>query len=886
MAKTDYVVRLNGEDNLSPMIDGVRKSLEDMGKTGTKLDDLKGRFKKIIDSSAPLNRKISDIRKEMERLAQSEDINTREGRKMWEQLSNAAREYDRTLQRIREDSRHGNLVPDAGKGFDIKSLTSGMADRLGLGGVSSQLGSALSNPYVLAGAAIAGAGKALYDYNVELDRSLKKTEQFTGLSGDALMSLRNGIKSVADTFGKDYDTVLASVDGMMNQFGIDGEEALKIIRDGFVSGSDESGRMLDMISQYGPAFNDAGISASELVAIIGNTRSGIFSEDGMKLIQTGAKRIREMGKSTSDSLEGIGISASEMQRALTEGTMTTMEAIQKISERLKDLPPQSQEVGNVLKDVFGRQGSAAGLELVTALADVETSLEKVKGQTGEWGEAMEKLQEADREMENALASLFGIADGGFSTMTTKLKAEVYGAIADCINGFIDWYNQSIVLRGAIAGIALQFENAWEIIKGILRVFMDSMGALSNMIEAVFDLDWEGVKAAWNSGVQNILKDVSGAVTNMKDNIAGAMEQTLHGHIDKIETATEPEYSGNRSKGKGGSFSESEKEDSSSKSRKTKSEKPEKKEVTYDPGSIKYAQQIIRKLKEEEEEAADDSARAWARFRIDYWEKELKKRQGKVEEVKVEPVISPGSLADLQNRLKDVTEKLRAVDPEDAKTIAGLTEEYKGLTAQIKEMNVALGFEEGEDPLKKQQEAIEKYRDDLEKTTGAVYTMGGAFTALGGSIEGAGGKMLSFAGQSVQAGAQIAEQVSKLIPAKQAEALASGMASASGLPFPANLGAIASIVATITSLFASLPKFESGGIVPGGAFSGDRTLIRANAGEMILNKRQQNNLYRAISEDRLGGGGTTNVNVTGQFRIKNGDLVAVIENHNSKIRRQS
>ena len=47
-------------------------------------------------------------------------------------------------------------------------------------------------------------------------------------------------------------------------------------------------------------------------------------------------------------------------------------------------------------------------------------------------------------------------------------------------------------------------------------------------------------------------------------------------------------------------------------------------------------------------------------------------------------------------------------------------------------------------------------------------------------------------------------------------MASGTASAAALPFPANIAAIASIVATVVgtfaSIFATVGKFASGGII--------------------------------------------------------------------------
>ena len=51
------------------------------------------------------------------------------------------------------------------------------------------------------------------------------------------------------------------------------------------------------------------------------------------------------------------------------------------------------------------------------------------------------------------------------------------------------------------------------------------------------------------------------------------------------------------------------------------------------------------------------------------------------------------------------------------------------------------------------------------------------------------------------------------------------------------------------IFASLPKFATGGIVGGNSKSGDRVLARVNSGEMILNAAQQAQLF-AIANGRM------------------------------------
>ena len=166
----------------------------------------------------------------------------------------------------------------------------------------SALLSLLANPVFLAFAGIAGTGVAFkwfYDYNKGLIEATRLTREFTGLTGDALESLRNEIQATADLFDKDYKEVLQGVDTLMAQYGINAEEAIKIVNDGFIAGADLSGNYLNQLKQYAPAFHDMGLSAEQLVALIAQTRSGIFSEQGMALVQMAGKRLREMSTSTA-----------------------------------------------------------------------------------------------------------------------------------------------------------------------------------------------------------------------------------------------------------------------------------------------------------------------------------------------------------------------------------------------------------------------------------------------------------------------------------------------------------------------------------------------------------------------------------------------------------
>lgn len=123
--------------------------------------------------------------------------------------------------------------------------------------------------------------------------------------------------------------------------------------------------------------------------------------------------------------------------------------------------------------------------------------------------------------------------------------------------------------------------------------------------------------------------------------------------------------------------------------------------------------------------------------------------------------------------------------------------------------------------------------------------------------------------------QVANSTTK-VAAKSGEAIAGATASGASMPFPLNLVAIAAGIAAVIAALAQIGSFANGGIIQGATTIGDYNLARVNKGEMILNGKQQNNLFRAIDENRLGGGGATVVG--GDIRIKGSDLYIALKNY--------
>ena len=415
------------------------------------------------------------------------------------------------------------------------------------------------NPYFAALAGVVGVGmtfKWFYDYNKGLMEATRLTREFTGYTGEALETMRNSIAATADTMGKDFKDVLGTADNLMANFHLSGEQAMDVINKGFASGADLSGDMLQKIQQYAPTFHDAGISADQMVAIIQQTRSGIFSDKGLDIIDMASKKIREMSSGTASSLDAIGISSKQVQEDLAKGTKSTFDVIQEVSTKMKNFGADSQQVGDVLKNVFGKQGAQAGIQLIEQLDTMSTSLDEVKKQTGAWGNVQLENIKLQKELNTYMSSMFDFSQKGFASIITagkqfgtKVLVQIMKGLFNIINYFIDWYNDSLLLRGVINALGTSFRLMWNAIKLVCNLGIDAfkrMGfaakGMLDILEGIvtFDLSkaQKGFKEIFDiSGtIKEAWHDIKNAGIEIGNSFADGFENTVHGRLNHLKLA--------------------------------------------------------------------------------------------------------------------------------------------------------------------------------------------------------------------------------------------------------------------------------------------------------------------------------------------------------------
>lgn len=354
-----------------------------------------------------------------------------------------------------------------------RNLTGILSGSGGLMGTLSRLmsmGGSLSaaGPYGLALAAVGLEAKMFVDYNDEMNRQVQMTQTIAQVSQEQAKQMSISARAIERVYDVDFRSVIESANRLMSQFGISSDRAMEIIKKGMQGMVEGDGRkLLSLIERYAPSFRDAGIEAEQLVAIIHNSEGGIFSEENMHAITMAIRNIRLMTNATKEALEGIGIDADEMSKKLENGSITIFDALKLVSDKLKNMPAESQEAGQAMQQMFGRQGVMAGQNIAKAIDSLNIDLEETKEQTGELGGKLSDLEIVNEQLEKSLDDAFGTE--GIDILMEKVEihlikdlTEVVDTLKDVKGMFSDAFGSDTL--GVLSDVV---EGVWGVVKELL-----------------------------------------------------------------------------------------------------------------------------------------------------------------------------------------------------------------------------------------------------------------------------------------------------------------------------------------------------------------------------------------------------------------------------------
>lgn len=207
------------------------------------------------------------------------------------------------------------------------------------------------------------------------------------------------------------------------------------------------------------------------------------------------------------------------------------------------------------------------------------------------------------------------------------------------------------------------------------------------------------------------------------------------------------------------------------------------------------------------------------------------------------------LTTFQNLLKAATEAGMNIDTSYIEETLGQIdlglgvsdEAWQELVAQINEQIANLGLDAIELDVKTG--GVKSLNKEVEGTIDHVSGAASAFQALGNAMSNIDDPGAQVAGLIAQAIGSVAAGYGA------ATAQAATMGPWAWITFA--ITGLATMISTIAGIkSATAGSFASGGVVPGTSYSGDNTIIAANAGEVVLNRAQQTNLASQLEAGSL------------------------------------
>ena len=442
-------------------------------------------------------------------------------------------------------------------GSSLKSLSANAASGgtllTGMGNSLKAFGKTLlgllKNPYVLAIAGVVAGFKWFYDYNKGLVEASRLTKYFTGLTGDAMRSVRDNVQAVSDTFGKSFNETLKTANAMSKNLGVSVNEATDIIAKGLAAGGMNSEQYLSNLQRFAPTFQKMGMTAEQAaVAMSQIDKAGVNSQRALMAMSRASLQLRTMSDGTAKSLNAIGVDAQQMSQDVQSGARSVQDAMAEVARKLQETGSNSKEAAAVMKELFGARGeSAIGDGFLTFLAESNKGMEELLGKQDSLQRLKLKEVEVNKELNDVLASLFDMTGGGFESITLKCKIWIKEGlvsaikwVVDLINYFIDWYNESLVLRAAVNGFIMAWKNGYATLKVIFNVVIDAikalgrnLKALGDIVEGVFTLSPEKVSKGFGQLMENfkvtwkeVANDAKSFGKEVADNFTDAVDKAM------------------------------------------------------------------------------------------------------------------------------------------------------------------------------------------------------------------------------------------------------------------------------------------------------------------------------------------------------------------------
>lgn len=838
----DYVVKLTGQDNLSETINNVKKSLTDVGKETTHLDTIREKFNKIQNSSAPLKRQLRDLKALMSQM----NIDGLSHTEVFEEMAmyagevkDAMADANDAISRFADDNFK---LAAMSEGFGL--ITGAVSTATGVLGMFGVENEKVEQTMLKVQSAIAMVnGVQAIATSLNKDSIIMHRIKQIKLAATTAMTQSNTVATVANTAANGANTVST----VANTAATKAWNVAKAVSKALLG--DWTGLVL------------IGATALTAYAICSNKATDADEEkaDATKEVEDAQKNYNQTMANTYSQLMTTYTKLKNQWNSLVNEHQKTAW----IKENKSQLHLLGIEVNNVAdaEKAFNNNTNAVVQSFIRrarAAAQMSKMTELYKKQM----ELIDKRSQVQTQIKADAAANGRHAKGGDEIKDETFRSSRYGSVGS--------------------------DGKWRFSQQGAKLYSGTDTSTNVQIQSI-DKQIDGLNREINKLANNIAKDTEKWTPSSTSLNRGG--KTTHNTTTTKNDTPQPVK---------GSIGDMEKQLQKLQSDLKNGFIPKSAEQQ----TIDSITKLKEKIENEKIRLGFETPRETdAEKAAEKYKENLKKLQEKQGDIKTTPSQSSYENAIGQNDYNnktidgiknqmDFNDQLikQLEDLKKAYEELGMTGEtsYQDINEQIVKVqkeqsnlgNSAKGMKDQSDKFDKQKESLQGLADVSSSVGSGFSTLANVFSQTGDSAAAA---AMNIIGTTAQATAEIIPNIIKLIGAKQGEAMANGTASASALPFPANIAAIASIIATIVSTFATIMSavgaFADGGIVGGGNLHGDKVLARLNGGEMVLNRTQQAKLFRTIESGNIGNQSASSVSQV-KWKIKGSDLYGALTNYKS------
>lgn len=522
-------------------LNGVRKVITDQGQlktaikeTNTELAKTKfgtEEYKQLDKQVAGLKNTQKEVRDQNKLLQKQMVASGKDGVKSYRSLKAELQLLEKQFEDLGVEAAKSKKGLDLGN--QIKAIKNELKDldeirgRRGLSGAfSDALGdlagfditriASIGGAISLGAEAAANAAQFVGELIPRYQQLNNQIQIFTDESGAALDGLVTQTAAIATTFGQSDQEVANAANSVATQLQIPFEEALDRIEEGFIAGSDLNGEFIQSLQEYPTFFREAGLSADEFFKIANRQATeGIYSDKGLDAVKEATIRLRELPKATLAALDGIGISADEIQATIDDEGIGG--AIAKVSERLNQIEDDSPAIGAAIADIFGGPGEDAGLEFLKSLQDINDETTGLLDSTNQFQQQQLRTLEVNKEaaeVQNQLAQALGGTSATIGNLGTQIQTGLLRVLLFLIERFQALWSITGPLREAIGGVGVALglvteegerterantllngvlktqEFIWGLVSGAIKLAVDGFSALVGGITSA--LEWLGI----------------------------------------------------------------------------------------------------------------------------------------------------------------------------------------------------------------------------------------------------------------------------------------------------------------------------------------------------------------------------------------------------------